>query len=245
MKLLVVLGLAFLSTLAAQPTIGSKFVTVEGTVTVEGPQMAEGYLRVALVPLGVGSVLSSEVRSDGTFTIGSVIPGHWRLLINGVYLKSVTRGQQELSAADIDIGAQAGLPLKIVVGSNFATLRVTTSGQPPSTEGILVFFWIDGGPDGPMVPVTPDHGMFQPGGLMFMPPGRHLVCAFVGFQPWMTPRASSYFRALRPALENHCQTVEASEGRETTVQAVPAPLISAEDLKRLTEKLKKLFQAFQ
>jgi hypothetical protein len=52
----------------------------------------------------------------------------------------------------------------------------------------------------------------------------------------MTPRDSLSFRALRPALESHCQTVEASEGGEFAVQAVQAPLISAEEIKRLTEK---------
>lgn len=240
MKLLAVLGLAFLSTLAAQPPIAGKLVAVEGTVSVIGPQMPPGYLRVLLSPLGSGNVLSAEVGSDGTFTIGSVSPGHWRLSVGGVYLKSVTQGEHEVSAADIEIGAQAGPSLKIVVGTNFAILRVTTSGQPPPTEGMLVFFWIDGGPDGPLFPVTPDHsGMVQPGGLMSVPPGRDLVCAFVGFQPWMTPRLSSYFRALRPALESRCQTIEASEGGEITVQAVQAPLISDEDINRLTEKLKQ------
>jgi hypothetical protein len=243
-KLAAAVGLAFLSTLAAQPTIGTKFVTVEGILTVDGPQMPEGYLQVALVPLGGGSVLSSEVRGDGTFKIGSVIPGHWRLLVNGVYLKSVTRGQRKLSAADIDIGAQAGLPLKIVAGSNFATLRVTTSGQPAPKEGFFVFFYSDAIPDGPEFPVTPDgSGMISPGGGMTAPPGRLLVCAFIGRQPWMFDsssyfRPSSYFRALRPALERHCQYIEAAEGGEVTVQAVQAPPISAGEIDRLTEKLK-------
>jgi hypothetical protein len=93
-----------------------------------------------------------------------------------------------------------------------------------------------------MFPVTPDHsGMLQPGGLISVPPGRHLVCAFLDFQPWMSfrPQTSLYFSALRPALESYCQTVEASEGGEITVRAVQAPFISAEDLKRLTEKLEQ------
>jgi len=196
---------------------------------------------VILTPLGSGNELSAEVRSDGTFTIGSVIPGHWRWSAVGAFIKSVTRGEREVSAADIEIGAQAGPPLKIVAGTNFATVRVTASGQPPSTEGILVFWWIDGGPDGPMFPVTGDHsGNLPPqGGAIGVFPGRHLVCAFVGSQPWMTfrPRSSSYFGALRSALESHCQTVEVFEGGETTVQAEQAPPISAEDVKRLTEKL--------
>jgi len=195
---------------------------------------------VILTPLGSGNELSAEVRSDGTFTIGSVIPGHWRWSAVGAFIKSVTRGEREVSASDIEIGAQAGPPLKIVASTNFALLRVTAPSQPPSTEGILFFFWIGGGPDGPMFPVSGDHSsrMVQ-GGAIGLPPGRHLVCAFVGVQPWMTPQSSSDFRALRPALESHCQTVELFEAGETTVQAVQAPLISAEELKRLREKLEQ------
>jgi hypothetical protein len=90
-----------------------------------------------------------------------------------------------------------------------------------------------------MFPVSPDGSDMVSGGGISVPPGRHLVCAFVGFQPWMTPRSSLDFRELRPALESHCQTVQASEGGEITVQAVQAPLISAEDIKRLTKKLRQ------
>ena len=56
MKLLA-LGLAFLSILAARPPIAAKLVAVEGTVSVIGPQMPPGYLRVALNPLGSGNEL--------------------------------------------------------------------------------------------------------------------------------------------------------------------------------------------
>ena len=233
MKLLAALGLAFLCTLAAQPPIAGRLVRVDGTVSVIGPQLPAGYLRVVLGPPVSGNELSAEVRSDGTFTIGSVSPGHWRLSVPGVYIKSVQLGERKVSAADIEIGAQAGALLKIVAGTNFATLRVTTPGQPPSTERILVFYWIDGGPDGPMFPVTPDGSDMLSGGGMSVPPGRHLVCAFVGFQAWMTPRSSPDFRVLRPALERHCKIVEAFEGGQITVQAVPAPVISADEIKRL------------
>ena len=91
-----------------------------------------------------------------------------------------------------------------------------------------------------MFPVTPDHsGMLQPGGLISVPPGRHLVCAFVGVQPWMTPQSSSDFGALRPALESHCQTIQLFEGEQATISAVQAPFISADELKRLREKLEQ------
>ncbi|HEY6344787.1 MAG TPA: hypothetical protein VIY49_25095 [Bryobacteraceae bacterium] len=149
-----------------------------------------------------------------------------------------TRRERKLSAADIDIGAEAGPPLKIVVGSNFATLTVTTSGQPPPAKRILLFVFTDGDPNGPIFPVIlHDIGIFRSGDSMSVPPGRHLVCAFVGTQPWMTPQGSSAYRPLRPALESHCQTAQFFEGVGTTVQAVEAPFISAEELKRLREKL--------
>src|ERR1700688_3440354 len=76
-KPLATLGLALLSTLAAQTPDAGKLMTVEGTVSVEGAQLPPGYLRVVLDPVGAGNELSTEVRSDGTFTIGSVAPGHW------------------------------------------------------------------------------------------------------------------------------------------------------------------------
>jgi len=73
-----------------------------------GPEMPAGYLQVVLTPLGPGGGLSASlstgVRSDGTFSIGSVTPGHWRLSVPGVYIKSVTRGDREVSAADVEIG---------------------------------------------------------------------------------------------------------------------------------------------
>ena len=50
-------------------------MTVEGTISVEGAQLPPGYLRVVLDPVGAGNELSTEVRSDGTFTIGSVASG--------------------------------------------------------------------------------------------------------------------------------------------------------------------------
>jgi hypothetical protein len=236
-KPLAALGLAFLSILAAQPPIAGKLVTVEGTISLEGAQLPPGYLRVVLDPLGSGNELSAEVRSDGTFTIGSVGPGHWRVSASGAFIKSVSRGEREYSAADVEIGEQAGLPFKIVASTRFASLRMTAPGEPSSAKGILFFFWIGGGPNGPMFPVSPDHSdrMIE-GGTIGLPPGRHLVCAFVGVQPWMTPQSSSDFSVLRPALESHCQTIELFEGEQATISAVQAPFISAEELKRLREK---------
>jgi hypothetical protein len=165
-KLLAAFGLAFLSTLAVQPPIAGKLVAVKGTVSEIGPQLPPGYLRVAPVPFGL-----------------------WRRVAE-VFIKWVRQGescQPRYAARGLRGGYRdwrpRGAPLQIVAGTNFATLRVTTSGQAPSTERILVFFWIDGGPDGPLFPVSPDGSDMVSGGGISVPPGRYLVCAFVAFSP--------------------------------------------------------------
>jgi hypothetical protein len=43
MKALAILGLAFLSTVLAQPPIAGKLVTVEGTISLERAQLPPGY----------------------------------------------------------------------------------------------------------------------------------------------------------------------------------------------------------
>ena len=63
-----------------------------------------------LDPVSAGNELSTEVRSDGTFTIGSVAPGHWRVSASGALVKSVHRGAREYSASDVEIGDREGPP---------------------------------------------------------------------------------------------------------------------------------------
>lgn len=239
MKPLAALGLAFLSSLWAHPPIKGKPVTVEGTISVEGAQLPPGYLRVVLDPVGSGNELSAEVRSDGSFTIGSVAPGHWRVSASGTFVKSVTRGARKYSKSDVEIGDQMGPPLNIVASTNFASLKVTAPRGPQSTPGILFFFWIDGA-YGPMFPVVPDHSdRMIVGGTIGLPPGRHLVCAFVGAQNWMSPQSTSDFSVLRPALQNRCRTIELLEGEQAVISAVRAPFISADELKRLRKTLER------
>jgi hypothetical protein len=138
---------------------------------------------------GSGSELSAEVRSDGSFTIGSVAPGHWRVSGGGTFVKSVGRGARKYSKSDVEIGDNMGSPLKIVASTNFASLRVTAPRGPQSTPGILL--WIDGA-YGPTFPVSPDHSdRMIVGGTIGLPPGRQLVCAFGGVQNWMAPQSSS------------------------------------------------------
>lgn len=83
MKPLDTVGLAFLSILAAQTPDAGRLMTVEGNISIERAQLPPRYLRVVLDPVGAGNELSTEVRSDGTFTIGSVAPGHWRVSASG------------------------------------------------------------------------------------------------------------------------------------------------------------------
>ena len=87
---------------------------VSGTISVEGdakPPMNS--LKVSLNPLDRQNLMlrppQADVQSDGSFSFASIMPGHWRLLVNGgaAYLKSVTLGDRQVSANDLEIGASA------------------------------------------------------------------------------------------------------------------------------------------
>ena len=135
-------------------------------------------------------------------------------------VKSVHRGGREYPASDASrLATRRDLPSRLRAKStNFASLKVTVRGEPRSTQGVLFFFWIDG-TYGPTLPVSPGPQLRDDrGGRSGWFPGRHLVCAFVGVQSWMTPQSSSDFGVLRPAPESHCQTTSFSKAKRPQYQ---------------------------
>jgi hypothetical protein len=83
---------------------------ISGSVEIEGdPKPPLKNLHVALLQLDTqpfGPPPQAEVQSDGSF-VTSASPGRWRLQVSGApgYVKSVTLGDQEVSAASLEIGA--------------------------------------------------------------------------------------------------------------------------------------------
>jgi hypothetical protein len=146
--------------------------------------------------------------------------------VNGVaYLKSVTRGDQQVSANDLEIGA-SGISLKIVLGAKFGQIDATVSDPISSTEPTFGILWSAGEPRF-IQNFALDR---QPHQVVGLPPGKYCGCAIATGQPAMM--LQDY--AVRKALESRCAAVELPEGEHASMQM---PLISKTDLEQLMEKL--------
>jgi protocatechuate 3,4-dioxygenase beta subunit len=69
----------------------------------------------------------TQVNDDGTFTIKSVLPGEWRIRLNGpaAFAKSVRFGADDVTNQPLDLTSGSAAPLHIVVSNNTATVRGT------------------------------------------------------------------------------------------------------------------------
>ena len=206
---------------------------ISGSISIEGDVKVQmNAARVMINPLEgrpmMGPQPQAAVQSDGTFILNSVMPGHWRLHVNGApgYVKSVKQGDQDVTPWDLEIGTSP-VQLKIVIGTKFAQVEASLSAPAPGIEPISAVLW----------PANGDPGFQQTLGMnpqspttISLPPGRYYVCAFATAQPWMVMQNG----ALRKALESHCETVDAAEGGAARAQV---PLIPAADLQQLAEKI--------
>jgi hypothetical protein len=215
-------------TLSAAPT-------VSGGISIDGDtKMPMNSMRVGMSPLEgrpmMGPPPQAEVQSDGTFLINSIMPGRWRLNVNGMpgYIKSVKQGDQEVSPWDLEIGSSPS-QLKILVGTKFAQLEATLSASTEGAGQIAVMLWAAGG-DPSFQQALPVNA--QNSTTFNVPPGKYHLCAIATAQPW-TPMQN---HALRSALESRCETVDAPEGGSAHVEV---PLIPAADLKQMLEKIEE------
>jgi hypothetical protein len=214
-------------TLAVAPSIS-------GSISIEGdtPKTPQNIMQVMMNPIEVrammGTTPQAEVQSDGTFILSSVMPGRWRLFVNGApgYVKSVIQGDQEVPPWDLEIGLSAA-HLKVVVGTKYTRVEAQLSAPAAGSEPISAIIWRANGDP------TFQHnlGMIsQTPSTISVPPGRYYACAFATPQAWTLMQNG----ALRKALESRCETVDAPEGGSVRVQV---PLIPAADLKQLLEKI--------
>jgi len=128
-------------------------MNIEGTAEVEGNPVNTGTgtntgaassgqpprpNRVQLVPESLIDMPGSEaqIKDDGTFMIPSILPGVWRLRVNSPngFLKSAWLGTTEVTNLPIDLSAGLAGPLKVVIGTNTATIR----GTGPPGQSVFV-----------------------------------------------------------------------------------------------------------
>ncbi len=100
---------------------------IEGSTSSTNP-VTPAQIHVDLVPqsqqFGMPNS-NAQASEDGTFTLKGVLPGPWRLMVNGpgVYLKSAWLGSTDVTHTAMDVSGGAAGALKIVVSTNTATIR--------------------------------------------------------------------------------------------------------------------------
>jgi hypothetical protein len=164
-------------------------VDLSGTVSIEGPDAAKYSASfVTLVPGdGIrwnGPPPRANVGKDGRFTITGVPPGVWDIgagpVPPGGYIKSIYLGDQDVLTEEMLISPSTAAPLKIILGTQAATLSGELAGDAPPRAIVLA------APDGKFRHVvsfyryagTDGEGHFQIKGLT---PGNYKLFAFEEF----------------------------------------------------------------
>ena len=110
---------------------------IRGSIKTEGadPTSANGakdqpwvYLRNTEPSINGGNN-SAQIENDGTFRLGGIVPGVYRVSVNlfagNTYVKGVKFGGQDVNGKDLDLTASSGGEMQIVLSANGAELSGT------------------------------------------------------------------------------------------------------------------------
>lgn len=194
-------------------------IDLSGTVSVEGPDAARfpaSFVNLVSgddIPYN-GPQLRGIVGKDGSFKITGVPPGIWDInagpLPPGGYIKSMRLGDLDVLTEEMVIQPSAQAPLKIVIGTQAATVRgeVTSNGQPARAVVLLA-------PESRFRQVfsfyryvsADTNGHFEIKGA---PPGTYQLFALDEFDPQSIPDPD-----FQKTLESGGVTVTLHEGENT------------------------------
>ena len=126
-------------------------IDLAGTVTVEGPDAAKHAASFVSLVAGDGGVqfnqvngqpLRATVNKDGSFKIDNVPPGIWDInagpVAPGGYIKSMRLGDQDVLTEDMVIQSSTQALLKIVIGTQAASLQGEVTGDAQSARAVVL-----------------------------------------------------------------------------------------------------------
>lgn len=202
-----------------------------GTLTIEGDSKVPfNNMQVSLNSQDnqFGRGTSAQVQKDGTFAVPGVLPGKWKLWINGIpgYIKSVSLNDQDVVGANLDIPRGGGGKLKVIVGTKWAAVDGTLSSDSTTAGPVTGMLWPD---EVNVQQQTQTFGMDEHHHFKVnVAPGHYHACGVTGSQPpWMLLQDAT----LLKKMESKCVAFEVTEGGRTTIQL---PSISSEDLETLS-----------
>jgi hypothetical protein len=167
-------------------------IDLSGSVSIEGPDAAKSSASFVNLVSGdgvrrIGPAPRANVDKDGRFTVTGVPPGVWDIGVSpvppGGYIKSMYLGDQDVLTEEMVINASTTAPLKIVLGTQAASLTGEVAGGDAPPRAMVL-----AAPDGKFRHVlsfyryaaTNGEGHFQIKGLT---PGNYNLFAFQEFDP--------------------------------------------------------------
>jgi hypothetical protein len=216
---------------SAATATGPQGVVGDGPTEMIGRVGSQGM--IALTPLDQSSGLpwaQAQISADGSFSIPGVVPGRYRLQVNGGSggVQSATFGGREVAVQGFDIPQGAGGPLHVAVSRKQVELQVSVSGFEQGRTG-----WVFLLPKGS----TPGGGGMSPPMVSLqtspvsvsVPPGEYVAYAIECQQPWPVVNNATIFRAI----SDLGKPVEVKDGSNT---AVSVDLIGQDTLKQALDK---------
>jgi hypothetical protein len=170
--------------------------------------------RLFLAPVGAhryGSPAQAEINKDGTFTLAGVMPGHWRLMLNGLgYVKSLSLAGQQVSPYDFQIPPGATGPLQVLIGIKMADINLTVTGLSTGGQASVLIFPEDLDRLGAGLERVAVGGSEL--GIGGLPPGRYRLLATDAPNPWILQQRPD----LLKAIESSTQAIDVPEGGHVT-----------------------------
>lgn len=173
----------------------------------------------------------AQMEKDGAFTFTGVTAGRWRLMVSVPgFAKSVSLAGKPVSPDGFQIPAGAAGPLRVVMGSKMADVRVEVTGAPADRQiSVLIF---------PEDPSRLGAGMERVGAAMgsgsigfgAMPPGRYRAFATDNPNPWPILQRPDWLKAL----EGHTSAIDVPEGGRVSATV---EMIASDELKRVLEEI--------
>jgi Carboxypeptidase regulatory-like domain len=122
----------------------------------------------------------TQVNDDGTFTVKSVLPGEWRILVMApqAFLKSAWLGSDDVTHRTLDLTSGVAAPIRLVISTNTGTIK----GTAPARQMVFAeTVDVQGAMIGSMGTASDSNGNFSIAGLA---PGKYrLVAAEQGSPP--------------------------------------------------------------
>ncbi|MFN7995209.1 MAG: carboxypeptidase-like regulatory domain-containing protein [Bryobacteraceae bacterium] len=168
-----------------------------------------------------------EIGKDGTFTITGVLPGRWRLTLNGFgYVKAMTLGGQQVSPHDFQIPSGGAGPLRITLGSKMGEVDVSISGSKP--EGQISALLYPENVDQVGTGLERVAAGTERLSFFGVAPGKYRLLVTDMPNPWPVLQRPD----LLKSLESHTQAADVTEGGKLSVTA---EIVSRDELKKELE----------